>query len=85
MTANVLSNNQQQTLAPDIECNAANKMMKPSTNTENEKQSRKDYKQPDARVEKALCIKVMKKIMVKEDIKSQLNDKKTSLDELSKH
>ena len=27
----------------------------------------------------------MKKIMVKEDLKSQLNDKKTSLDELSKH
>jgi hypothetical protein len=34
MTANVLSNNQQQTLAPDIECNAADKMMKPSTNTD---------------------------------------------------
>jgi hypothetical protein len=34
----------QQTLAPDIECNTADKMMKPSTNTGNEKQSRKDYK-----------------------------------------
>jgi hypothetical protein len=44
MTANVLSNNQQQTLAPDIECNAADKMMKPSTNTGNGKQIRKDYK-----------------------------------------
>ena len=42
----------------------------------------------DVRVEKALCIKsVMKKIMklTKEDLKSLLNDKKTSLDELSKH
>ena len=42
----------------------------------------------DARVEKALCVKsVMKKIikLTKEDLKSQLNDKKTSLDELSKH
>lgn len=39
-------------------------------------------------MEKALCVKsVMKKIMklTKEDLKSQLNDKKTSLDELSKH
>ena len=48
-------------------------------------QSPEKTQQPDARVEKALCIKVMKKIMVKEDLKSQLNDKKTSLDELSKH
>jgi hypothetical protein len=42
----------------------------------------------DARVEKALCVKsVMKKIikLTKEDLKSKLNDKKTSLDELSKH
>jgi hypothetical protein len=37
MTANVLSNNQQQTLAPDIEWNAADKMMKLSTNTGNGK------------------------------------------------
>jgi hypothetical protein len=39
-------------------------------------------------MEKALCVKsVMKRIMklTKEDLKSQLNDKKTSLDELSKH
>ena len=48
-------------------------------------QTPEETQQPDARVEKALCIKVMKKIMVKEDLKSQLNDKKTSLDELSKH
>jgi hypothetical protein len=94
MTANVLSNNQQQTLAPDIECNAADKMMKPSTNTGNGKQIRKDYKhqkRPNNRKpewKKALCVKsVMKRIMklTKEDLKSQLNDKKTSLDELSKH
>ena len=42
----------------------------------------------DARVEKALCVKsVIKKIMklTKDDLKSQLNDRKTSLEELSKH
>jgi hypothetical protein len=51
-------------------------------------QTPQETQQPDARVEKALCVKlVMKKIMklTKEDLKSQLNDKKTSLDKLSKH
>ena len=51
-------------------------------------QTPEETQQPDVRVEKALCVKsVMKKIMqlTKEDLKSQLNDKKTSLDELSKH
>ena len=51
-------------------------------------QTPEETQHPDARVEKALCVKsVMKKIMklTKEDLKSQLNDKKTSLDELSKH
>jgi hypothetical protein len=51
-------------------------------------QTPEETQQPDVRVEKALCVKsVMKKIMqlTNKDLKSQLNDKKTSLDELSKH
>jgi len=51
-------------------------------------QTPEETQQPEARMEKALCVKsVMKKIMklTKEDLKSLLNDKKTSLDELSKH
>jgi hypothetical protein len=51
-------------------------------------QTPEETQQPEARVEKALCVKsVMKKIikLTKEDLKSQLNDRKTSLDELSKH
>ena len=59
-------------------------------------QTPEETQQPEARVEKTLCVKsVMKKIMklTKENLKSQLNDKKkitgrtieTSLDELSKH
>jgi hypothetical protein len=51
-------------------------------------QTPEETQQPEARVEKTLCVKsVMKKIMklTKENLKSQLNDKKKSLDELSKH
>ena len=80
MTANVLSNNQQQTLAPDIGWNAADKLIKPSTNTGNGKQSRNYYnhqERPNSRTpewKKTLSIKsVMKKIMklTKEDLKSE--------------
>ena len=51
-------------------------------------QTPEETQQPEARVEKALCVKsVIKKIMklTKDDLKSQLNDRKTSLEELSKH
>ena len=67
--------------------------VKPSTNTGNGKQSRKDYKhqkRPNSRMPDwkiALCVKsVMKKKMklTKEDLKTE-RQKKTSLDELSRH